>query len=342
MSLLLNGNSLKLRTQAFKVEDPSQIGVVRRFAMSLADDFSFDEEQKGRLGIVINELCTNLLHHARHGDILVRPIQYQNFSAIEILAVDRGPGIKNISESMVDGYSSSSTPGNGLGAIRRQSDVFDIYSIEGQGTVVLSIVNQIRNQQPSDQMQFGIICIPIDGERESGDAWEFHIERNCLQVMVADGLGHGLLAHEASTRALEIFSANRNQPLPLLMELVHQGLKSTRGAAVSIAKLNFETGILDFIGVGNIRCLLLEQEKMKTLVCQSGTAGLQIRLAKLFSLPWTKTNLLILHSDGINTRWDLNNYQGLLTRHPSIIAAVLYRDANRNSDDVTVFIGGYP
>ena len=52
--------------------------------------------------------------------------------------------------------------------------------------------------------------------------------------------------------------------------------------------------------------------------------------------PWNQESLLILHTDGLGSRWKLNAYPGLIARHPSVIAGVLYRDFQRNTDDVTI------
>jgi hypothetical protein len=43
-----------------------------------------------------------------------------------------------------------------------------------------------------------------------------------------------------------------------------------------------------------------------------------------------------MHSDGLLTNWSLDAYPGLLTRHPALIAGVMYRDFRRGRDDVTV------
>jgi anti-sigma regulatory factor (Ser/Thr protein kinase) len=325
------------------MEDHSQVGVARRFASGLADLLEFSEEKKGRLTIVVTELCTNLLNHAGGGEILLRPFTWNSNSGIEVLAIDRGPGMRDLAQCMTDGYSTTSTPGNGLGAINRLSDVFDIFTRENQGTVVLSIMFNRPNYKPSpEELCFGIIMIPVKGEQECGDAWSFRLTPSNFNVVVADGLGHGLLAHQASSEVLKIFSEAQALPLEVQMTQMHEALRKLRGAAVSMVDIEFSRSTLDFIGVGNVRCAVVEQNKMRTLVCQSGTAGLQIRNAKVFSSPWSSQSLIILHSDGITTRWDLNTYLGLAVRHPAVIAAILYRDFNRNNDDVTVFIGAFP
>ena len=70
----------------------------------------------------------------------------------------------------------------------------------------------------------------------------------------------------------------------------------------------------------------------------NGTLGHTIGRIQQFAYPWDKDSSLIMHSDGLATRWDLNKYPGLAHRHPTLIAAALYRDFARDRDDVTVFV----
>ena len=52
--------------------------------------------------------------------------------------------------------------------------------------------------------------------------------------------------------------------------------------------------------------------------------------------PVPERGLLIMHSDGLQSRWSLEKYAGLVGQHPGVIAGVLYRDYTRGRDDVTV------
>ena len=64
----------------------------------------------------------------------------------------------------------------------------------------------------------------------------------------------------------------------------------------------------------------------------------QLRRIQEFSYPWPSGALLVMHSDGLNTSWDVRGQPGLATRHPSLVAGVLYRDHARGTDDVTVAV----
>jgi serine phosphatase RsbU (regulator of sigma subunit) len=68
----------------------------------------------------------------------------------------------------------------------------------------------------------------------------------------------------------------------------------------------------------------------------NGTPGHNIRTIQQFSYPWEKGSTLIMHSDGLTSRWSFPQYSSLASRHPALIAGVLYRDFSRKHDDVTV------
>ena len=336
-----SGSSLLSKSFRFVIEDSSQIGVARRHAAVMAEDLEFTETDKGRLAIIVNELCTNLINHAGGGEILLRGFEYRGLPTVEVLSIDKGRGIADIEMCMKDGYSTTSTPGNGLGAVKRQSSFLDIYSQVGKGTVLVSYVHAgpPLKKDPEPVFQCGAICIPIKGETDCGDGWGFYQSEGKVSVMVADGLGHGTLAYRASALALEIFQAQKEKPLEMLMQLLNGALKSTRGAAISVAEIRGNN--LTFAGVGNVRGALLERNKLKNLISHAGTVGLQQRPTKSFSAPWEPETLLIMHSDGLLTRWELTPYPGLERHHPSLMCAVLYRDFNRQTDDVTILVGGF-
>ena len=104
-------------------------------------DIGLSESDIGRVAIVVTEATTNLVEHAPQGQLLARAFDRNGVAVIEALALDQGPGIANIGESLRDGYSTAGSPGTGLGAIKRLSDEFDIYSTPGKGgALVVAIV----------------------------------------------------------------------------------------------------------------------------------------------------------------------------------------------------------
>src|SRR5690348_7468410 len=109
----------------YHVDDESKVGEVRRAAQAMAG-FEFDAQAAGRVAIVATELATNLLRHAGGGELLLQTLGIEGTAVVEMLALDRGPGMADVERCMMDGYSTIGTPGTGLGAVRRLADEFDI------------------------------------------------------------------------------------------------------------------------------------------------------------------------------------------------------------------------
>ncbi|MES2310077.1 MAG: SpoIIE family protein phosphatase, partial [Verrucomicrobiota bacterium] len=280
---------------------------------------------------------TNLYKHSKQGELLLRKLCSGNRLGIEILSLDRGPGIREMNKCMEDGYSTTGTKGNGLGSIKRLSMVFDIYST-AQGTV---IVSQTWNSLPSSNdrsLELAAICIPYPGETLCGDAWSSNSSNASHTLMVADGLGHGKEAAEAADLAVSLFEENIELPPPLLLQKMHGALRSTRGAAITVVQLNVQTRKIICSGIGNVSSGCITGENSKSFVSLNGTVGHQAQRFQEFTYEWTPSSLLFFHSDGLQTRWKFDGYPGLKSRHPSLIAGVLYRDYRRGTDDVTVVV----
>ena len=120
------------------------------------------------------------------------------------------------------------------------------------------------------------------------------------------------------------------------MSAIHQALRGTRGAAVAVVSIDRRAGVAIFAGVGNIAGSIIANGGSRQLVSLNGTAGHTLHKINEFSYPWADDALLLVHTDGLVSRWDLGRYPGLVLRHPSLVAGVLFRDFNRGRDDVTI------
>jgi len=325
---------------ALPILESSQAGEARRIAIALASRLGFNETERGKVGIVVTEVANNLVRHATDGKLLLQPLTRNNIEGIEILALDKGPGMSNISECLRDGFSTAGTPGTGLGAISRLSAFFDIYSVPNVGTACLAQLwaSPLPTSQPDSNLESGVVCLPKTGEEISGDAWAIDQDSGRSLVLVADGLGHGPQAALASREAVRIFRANLGRSPKEIVEAAHAALRSTRGAALAIAEIDVERLTVRFAGVGNISGTIFSPEKSNSMVSYNGTVGHEVRKIQEFIYQWPKGGLLVMHSDGLGTQWRLDRYPGLTAKHPSLIAGVLYRDFNRGRDDVTVLV----
>lgn len=330
----------KLGEQAsFHIGELSEIASARRAGNELARRLGFDETRTGQLAIVITEAATNIVKHAQEGEILLRALDVNGRTGVEVIALDRGPGMGNVALRMEDGNSTTGTYGVGLGAIRRLSQEFDIYSDDGQGTVLMmAIWSDGVCPALAGQWQVGAVCLPLAGEELCGDAWDIGEGANGITICVADGLGHGPDAAKASDPAVAVAAVRPELPPAALMALAHDTLRGTRGAALAVAVINSNTQLLTFAGVGNIAGCVFHGGERRHLMSHNGIVGSNLRKVQEFVHPFEPDAMVILHSDGIATRWDLDAYPGLVFRHPALIAAVLYRDFARQRDDAMVVV----
>lgn len=324
---------------AIAIAEQSQTGEARRAALALANRLGFAEMERGKIGVVVTEVATNLVQHARNGVLLLRAIEQPTRLGIEILSLDQGPGMVDVDECLQDGFSTAGTLGNGLGAIHRLADFLEIYSSPDQGTALLAHIWSASSSQRSEMiLEIGAVCLPKQGEDVSGDAWASQVEFPRSLLLVADGLGHGPAAATAAAGAVRTFQEQQHQSPQTIIEATHAALRSTRGAVVAIAEIDSNQQSVRFAGIGNIAGSISSPTEHHNLVSYNGTVGHEVRKIQEFTYPWYTNGLLIMHSDGLGTQWRLDRYPGLRQKHPSLIAGVLYRDFNRGRDDVTVLV----
>ncbi len=326
---------------SFIIEESSQVGQARRDATSFAAALGFDETRQGMLALILTEVANNLVRHASQGELFLRALEAGENVGIEITAIDKGPGIANVSQCMQDGYSTAGTAGNGMGAIARLSDSLEIYSKPLEGTVLVAAL--WAKPPPSDPasapMEVGAINRPKPGQEICGDAWAVAYRPGRALFFLADGLGHGPDAALASQEAVRAFRKQADRRPKEIMEAVHTALHGTRGAAAALAEIDFRKQQVCFAGIGNIAGTIVALLQTQSMVSHNGIVGHQVRKVQEFVYPWTPQSLLILHSDGLSHRWQLERYAGLTVRHPALIAGVLYRDFQRINDDATVLVG---
>jgi anti-sigma regulatory factor (Ser/Thr protein kinase) len=324
-----------VRDTVVRVEHSSEVGNARRTAVTVAERLGFSETQTGKVALAVTELATNLVRHGGGGELIFQELTGPE-RGLEVVALDRGPGIADLPGAMRDGFSTAGSQGSGLGAVARQADQYDVFSLPGRGTVVLA--RFLREAAAAAAMTIGGVSVPHPGEHVSGDAWAAAAHSGRLSIMVADGLGHGLIAAEAAREAVRVFHDRSDAPAAEILKDTHDALRHTRGAAVAIAELHPSRELVTFVGVGNISGRLVAESTSRSLVSHAGIVGHQCRKIQEFSYPWSRSTMLVLHSDGLQTHWSVASYPGLGGKHPSLVAATLYRDHLRGRDDVTVVV----
>jgi len=321
-------------TEFVAVTDTSSVGEVRRVALLAAQRLGFDETQCGEFALLATESSRNVLVHGGGGQVLIAGMKEGHTALARILAMDKGPGIANMAKAMSDGYSTAGTMGGGLGAIKRKSTALEIFTGKG-GTIVLM---ELGKEPTRDKLQIAGLAVPYPGERFCGDGWTFHQTRERMMALLVDGLGHGIDAADAAQEAIATFHERAELGPADILSHVHDALRKTRGAVAAIAEIRPREQKLRYAGVGNISAVVLSGGTSRSLVSHNGTLGMTISRIQEFQADWPADGVLVLHSDGLQSRWDLGKYAGLMVKHPAVIGGALLRDFRRQRDDASVVV----
>jgi anti-sigma regulatory factor (Ser/Thr protein kinase) len=333
------------------VTDTSSVGDVRRRCAELTTDAGFDDVAAGRVAIIATELAGNLVRHATTGQhVIVRIAERHGQLALELLSIDSGPGMQNLALALRDGYSTGTTPGTGLGAVRRLADDFHLHSLPDAGTVVLARVlaaaarDADAGSEPDTRatlitpLHVAALALPMPGETACGDAGA-HVRQGQREwILVADGLGHGPDAAVAAGTAVRAFQSAAGSAPAEQLRVLHDVLRPTRGAAVAIAEIRRDSGTVVYAGIGNIAGAVVSPGAVANMVSYDGIVGHMASHFREFEYAWPAGAVLVMHSDGLSQRWDLDRYPGIIRRDPALIAAVLLRDASRGRDDTAVVV----
>ncbi|UBU17233.1 ATP-binding SpoIIE family protein phosphatase [Nonomuraea gerenzanensis] len=314
-----------------RAEDPSAVGAVRRKAVELAEAAGFDQVLIGQTAVAVSEAVSNLVKHATEGTVLVR-LHPEAPATVELITVDRGPGMADVARALRDGYSTSGTLGIGLGAISRIATGYDVHSLPGKGTVLA--MHFTAGRTPGPALLASGVTKPIGEETVCGDGFAIAETGPATTVLVCDGLGHGHIAAQATQRAVELFLNVREQEPAAIVERLHAGMSGTRGGAVAVARV--EPDQVLFAGLGNVSGWIAHAEGRQGMVSVPGIAGHQGGRLRQYTYELPAYATAVLHTDGLTDRWDPRLLPGLFSRTPVVIAAGLMREAGNRRDDACV------
>ena len=321
-------------TDCVAITDPSSVGEARRSAASAAKRLGLNERQAGELAILATEVSRNVLIHGGGGHVIVSGLQNHCGPLAQILALDKGKGIDDVPLALSDGYSTAGTMGAGLGAMKRLASRFEIFTGRG-GTMVLL---ELGNSSTDAGVLVSGIALPYPGEHLCGDGWWCHQAGGRALAILTDGLGHGLGAAEASQEAIATFRRHVSSTPADILACIHDALKKTRGAVAGIVAISHAQRELTYAGVGNISASLISGDTSRGLMSHNGTLGMVVSRIQEIHAEWVPDSVFVMHSDGLQTKWDLSSYCGLISRHPALVCGALIRDFRRHRDDAGVVV----
>jgi anti-sigma regulatory factor (Ser/Thr protein kinase)/serine/threonine protein phosphatase PrpC len=345
--------------KSVEIRDEAQVGMARRAVHSYASGLEFNETELAEIDIVVQEIGTNAARYATGGGWLhftsTPPVLEE--MGLELFYWDMGPGIYNMDRAIRDGVSTSGSLGAGLGAIRRLMDEFDVYSTmrltgrltavqqrrTSHGTVLLARKWTSKGKQSDDDevaqaRRIGVWSRPHPSEELNGDAY-FMLRRGGRTLFaVVDGLGHGKGAKDAADAAVEALSEWGGEALEDVMTAAHNALRATRGAVMGVAIIDYENERFDYASVGNISARVFGTPERVSLIPTNGMMGGRLGKVRVWTHRWAQGATLVMTSDGLSEKWDINSYPGLLERSPQLLAGILMRDYARMADDATVLV----
>ena len=331
-----------------RVEDASAVSACRQAAQVLAERLGFPAARVGQLALAVTEAASNLHKHAEQGSLLLCVNRDGPQPGIDLVTIDAGPGVRDVSAAVRDGHSTAGTLGIGLGAIQRLADFSDLYSLAGRGTSLVARFRALAGgTTPPDPPELGGaarppkprwagLVRPITGETECGDAYGAVQAGGAVTAVLCDGLGHGpLAAAAAAVGVAAVLEDPAGEPAALL-ERVHRRMSGTRGGAVGIVRIDGQ--LARFAGLGNVAASIVSGGRRKSMVSLPGIAGHQARTIRQFEYEAPPGSAVILHSDGISSRWEAAALPGIEARDPLLIAAVLLAEAGVHRDDAGVLV----
>jgi anti-sigma regulatory factor (Ser/Thr protein kinase) len=322
----------------FNVADRSYFSILKKEIHAIASSAGFSENKVGEIDIVVAEIVTNLVKHAAGGRLLVKLISHEGIPGIELLSIDNGPGMADLNRMLVDGMSTKNSLGQGLGAIKRMSNIFQVFTQKDWGTVMLVRIfrEDLPYRKKSNEIRSLVVAKP--GEETCGDGFFCNITAQHIRIFLGDGLGHGQAANEAVDKAIQSFNASAEETASGILREIHEAVRKTRGLVGTAAIYSFNDKTWHICGVGNILTRCITGIETKSCMPYNGILGHNIPRSMQDTALLNSGQTLVMASDGIKTKWDHNKYPTLFKYDLSITAAVLFKDFARFTDDMSVAV----
>jgi anti-sigma regulatory factor (Ser/Thr protein kinase) len=327
----------------YRIQERSYVAYVKREIHRELLQAKFGEVRVAEIDIIVSELASNLVKHANGGEFLYRIYEVDDKdSAFEIVCIDNGSGIADLGRMMKDGVSTTKTLGQGLGAISRLSDIFQLYTIPNWGTIVYCMASTNKEKMSRKvglDLEVKGLVVNKTGEDVSGDGYKVRRTRSTVEVFLGDGLGHGVHAHEAVKRAGEAFmECEEHDPVGILRSM-HEKVRRTRGLVGAVAVLDLSVKQWKLCAIGNIMTRIYNGITFKNYMSYNGTIGLNIPNSLHEStFEADKNQYIIMTSDGIRTRYDLTRYPSFSKYDMMVLAGAIFKDYNRGTDDSSIVI----
>lgn len=321
------------------LEESGQI-LARSKLRAVMHRMGFADVRRETAELVCTEMLTNQIKYAEGSGLFQIWETLHPTPAIELFAIDYGPGIADLTRAHEDGFTTSGSMGRGLGAIRRLADQSAVYSVtrerreERPWSGVAVWARFLKTRLPETAIPVGAFMRAYRDACDNGDCICATLEAGQVRWLHLDGLGHGT---EAARVVSGMEKRVRSTASPQsVLEKVSKAMEGGRGAVGVAAEVNVDPPGLHLCGVGDMTAAVLDREK-RSLPFSPGVLGHAHRRFNTVEMELERGDLVITASDGVRKSWDAQSFPGLWQHHPQMIALVLGNVVGRSSDDKSVF-----
>lgn len=323
------------------ISSPAEVIAIRRISKELAKEIGFGESEQEEIVLVVSELASNIIKYAHRGVVTLTPLYLGEQQGLMIEATDKGPGFCE-DTALKDGFSSSGTLGCGLGAVNRMMDEFDIHTNENnQAGTRIVCKRWVRGKSYSSgkcPFEIGIVSRPKHGETFNGDSFVIKHGNGQSLVAVIDGVGHGLLAHQAALAARHYIESHSDSPFLDVFRGVDRACRSSRGVVMALATIDWTSMKLKFASVGNIEVKAYGAHEKFKFIVRRGIIGKNAPNPVITENDWRLDYALAIHSDGLSTHWSWNDFSLHLDKSAQFLAEHMHRTLEKDNDDSTLII----
>lgn len=322
-----------------EIRDSVGVASARRAARDAALAIGFNENECEQIALAASELASNLVRHAGGGTLRVAAAEHGGIQGIRLETEDRGPGIAQPDRALTDGVSTAGGLGNGLGAVHRIMDELDLRPRPAGGL----LVRCCRWKRPPDPgfpgpLDIGVSSRPRRLETHNGDAFTVRSWASGALVGVIDGLGHGEEAQRAALSARSYVDDHFDQSIRALFTGVAQVCRRTRGVVMALARFDFVASAVEVGSVGNVEVRVLGGAQRANVIIRRGILGVNAPPPVVTSHPWTDRTILVIHSDGLHSHWNLDSLPSPTWALPREAAQALLQALGKDDDDATVVV----
>jgi serine/threonine-protein kinase RsbT len=128
------------------INSDADLVTARAEGRAIAERLGFPRPAPTLIATAISEIARNIVVHVGQGEIILKPFEDANRFGLVVIAIDEGPGIRDVEAALRDDYSGRGGLGLGMPGARRLMDDFEVASDADRGTTVTMTKWRFRDE----------------------------------------------------------------------------------------------------------------------------------------------------------------------------------------------------